>query len=200
MEPVFSEGQVLAGKYRVDGRIGAGGFGTVLLATQIYGQQELGQVVLKFLHADLVHDEGIVRRFVNEAKAARLLSSPHAVKIFDLAFDEQGVPFIVMEYLEGESLADVLAQGGGRMEPARACEIAIQIADTLAECHDKGIVHRDLKPDNILLIGGHRGDFVKILDFGIARVASPQGAVICLKSIIPPSHTPNAVNLFKELS
>jgi len=169
-------GKVLGGKYRVESRLGAGGFGTVLLATQLHGHQDLGHVVLKILHADLAQQENVRRRFVNEARAARQLGSPHAVKVFDLCYDDQGVPFIVMEYLEGQSLADVL-EDVERLPVSRVLSIGRQVAEALAECHDKQIIHRDLKPDNILLLGGHREDFAKILDFGIARVPSPTGRV-----------------------
>jgi hypothetical protein len=171
-------GKVVTGKYRLESRLGAGGFGSVLLATQLHGTHELGEVVLKFLHANLVHNESVMRRFINEARAARQLSSPHAVKVFDLSFDENGVPFIVMEYVQGESLADVLRnKKGGKLDPARVVRIGVQMAAALGECHEKDIIHRDLKPDNILLLEGHNKDFVKILDFGIARVPSPQGHV-----------------------
>jgi len=169
-------GKVLGGKYRVESRLGAGGFGTVLLATQLHGEQDLGQVVLKILHADLAQQDNVRRRFVNEARAARQLGSPHAVKVFDLSYDDQGVPFIVMEYLEGLSLADALDEAE-RLPLGRVLSIGRQVAEALAECHAKEIIHRDLKPDNILLLGGHREDFVKILDFGIARVPSPTGRV-----------------------
>ncbi len=169
-------GKVLGGKYRVDSRLGAGGFGTVLLATQLHGQQDLGRVVLKILHADLAQQDNVRRRFENEARAARQLGSPHAVKVFDLSYDDQGVPFIVMEYLEGVSLADALEEAE-RLELGRVLSIGRQVAEALAECHAKEIIHRDLKPDNILLLGGHREDFAKILDFGIARVPSPTGRV-----------------------
>ena len=170
-------GKVILDKYRVDRRLGAGGFGVVVLAMQLHGQQELGHVVLKFLHNDLVNDESIMRRFVNEARAARQLASPHAVKVFDLAFGEDGVPFIVMEYLEGESLADTILAHEGWLPVERVLRIGMQVAQTLAECHDKDILHRDLKPDNILLLPGHHRDFVKILDFGIARVPSQVATV-----------------------
>lgn len=169
-------GKVLGGKYRVESRLGAGGFGTVLLATQLHGEQDLGHVVLKILHADLAQQDNVRRRFVNEARAARQLNSPHAVKVFDLCYDDQGVPFIVMEYLEGQSLADALEESE-RLPVGRVLSIGRQVAEALAECHAKEIIHRDLKPDNILLLGGHREDFAKLLDFGIARVPSPTGRV-----------------------
>lgn len=169
-------GRVLGGKYRLESRLGAGGFGTVLLATQLHGDQDLGHVVIKILHTDLAQQDSVRRRFVNEARAARQLGSPHAVKVFDLSYDEEGVPFIVMEYLEGKSLADVLEEER-RLPLGRALCIGRQVAEALAECHAKEIIHRDLKPDNILLLEGHREDFAKILDFGIARVPSPTDRV-----------------------
>jgi len=140
----------------------------VLRARHEQEGQDFGEVVLKFLHPQMADDPSIRQRFMNEARAARKLTSPHIVKIFDFDFDEQGHPFIVMEYLRGEELHALIKRGP--LEPARLVRISRQITGALQECHDAGILHRDLTPKNIILLGGHRQDFVKVLDFGIARL------------------------------
>ena len=128
------------------------------------------------MHQNLAQNESIRKRFINEARAARQVRSPHAVKMFDLGFDEDGTPYLVMEYLEGESLEEIL-RGSGRLSPARTFRIGLQVAGALDECHGKGIIHRDLKPDNLLLLPGRGEDFTKVLDFGIARVPDKDGTV-----------------------
>lgn len=165
-------GRLVDGKYRIEKRLGAGGFGAVFRATQIHGNTSLGQVVLKFLLGEVAENPSIRQRFVNEARAARQLTSPHVVKVFDLGFDEDGAPFMAMEYLTGVSLGDHLERYR-RLPAAEALDAAAQIAEAMEECHDKGVLHRDLKPDNILLVPQKAGHFVKILDFGIARVPTP---------------------------
>jgi len=167
-------GRMVDAKYRIERRLGAGGMGAVFLAKQMHGQTELGKVVLKFLLGEHLHNPSIRNRFVNEARAARQIASPHVVKVFDLGFDEDGAPFMVLEHLQGTSLAAVL-QSEGRLHPDRAVGIALQIAEAMEECHQKQILHRDLKPANILLQPQRIGDFVKVLDFGIARVPQPDG-------------------------
>jgi len=169
-------GRTIGGKYRLDKKLGAGGFAQVFLARQIEGGIDLGEVVLKFLHQNLAQNESIRKRFINEARAARQIRSPHAVKMFDLGFDDDGVPYLVMEYLEGESLEQALNRTG-KQPPERVVRIGLQVAGALDECHEKGIIHRDLKPDNLLLIAGRGEDFVKVLDFGIARVPDKDGTV-----------------------
>jgi eukaryotic-like serine/threonine-protein kinase len=160
-------GRVINGKYRVTRKLGEGGFGIVLHARQLQGGNDLGDVVLKFLHPHLAGQPPLRKRFVNEAKASRALRSPHVVKVFDFDFDERGLPFIVMEYLQGSPLAAALERGP--LPPLRAVRIGIQVASALHECHLGGIVHRDLKPSNILLLSG-KEDFVKLIDFGVARL------------------------------
>ena len=169
-------GRTIAGKYKLIRRIGTGGFAQVFLAKQVEAGHDLGEVVLKFLHQNLAQKENIRRRFINEAKAARQIRSPHAVKMFDLGFDEDGTPYLVMEYLEGESLQDLLS-AHGRLPPERVLRLGLQVAGALDECHQKGIIHRDLKPDNLLLIPGRGEDFTKVLDFGIARVPDRDGTM-----------------------
>jgi serine/threonine protein kinase len=150
-------GRLINDKYLVVARIGCGGFGLVHRARQQQHGVDLGLVVLKFLHPELVENASIRRRFVNEARAARLVASPHVVKVFELDeaasgvdVDATRVQFIAMEHLEGERLADRLA--GGQMPPATALRVARQMAQALEACHATGVVHRDLKPENVLLL------------------------------------------------
>ena len=171
-----SVGRLVQQKYRLLERLGSGGFAVVYRATQLQGELDLGQVALKFLRPQMAENESVRRRFINEARAARKVGSPHAVKVFDLGFDEEGVPFMAMEYLGGRSLEREVSQRGV-LPAARVVEIGLQVAGALAECHGLGIIHRDLKPDNLILLEGQDGDFVKVLDFGIARVPDPDGTV-----------------------
>ncbi len=159
-------GQTFGEKYKVERKLGEGGFGVVLLARQIKGEHDLGYVVLKFLHPHLASQPSLRKRFINEARAARALTSQHVVKVFDFDFDEKGNPYLVMEYLEGQQLHPLIKQGA--MEPGRVTQIGIQITGALQECHAAGILHRDLTPKNILLLPGRYADFVKVIDFGIA--------------------------------
>jgi len=165
-------GRLIDQKYRIEKRLAAGGFGTVFLATHLHGEHELGKVVLKFLHSELAHDAAIAKRFVTEAKAARELTSPHVVRVFDLGFSDEGVPFMVQEYITGDGLDVVMKKAHGRLPFDRVVQIAMQIAEAMDEAHSKGILHRDLKPENLKLTPQREREFVKVLDFGIARVDS----------------------------
>ena len=164
-------GRVLGNKYRIDRRISAGGFGIVFLATQLHMSQELGRVIVKMLHPEHSFEPVIKKRFINEAKAARTIASPHVVKVFDLDFDKAMVPYMVQEYVEGETLSSIM-EARGRLPMPRAVTIALQVAEGMKEAHEKGILHRDLKPENIILQNVGKTDFVKLIDFGIARIQS----------------------------
>jgi serine/threonine protein kinase len=164
-------GRVLGNKYRIDRRISAGGFGIVFLATQLHMSQELGRVIIKMLHPEHSFEPVIKKRFMNEAKAARTIASPHVVKIFDLDFDKAMVPYMVQEYVEGETLSSIMEKHG-KIPMPRAVTIALQVAEGMKEAHEKGILHRDLKPENIILQTVGKTDFVKLIDFGIARIQS----------------------------
>ncbi|MBN1770678.1 MAG: serine/threonine protein kinase [Deltaproteobacteria bacterium] len=165
-------GRVVHGKYRVDKRLSAGGFGTVFLAMQVHGGIEMGRVILKFLHREHAQDPGVTKRFLNEVKTARELINPHIVRVFDLGYDHDGTPFMVQEFIEGEGLEGVL-QREKRLPPPRALKLAMQVAEGMAEAHGKGIIHRDLKPENLRIQDGT--GLVKILDFGIARISTTRG-------------------------
>ncbi|MBI5500676.1 MAG: serine/threonine protein kinase [Deltaproteobacteria bacterium] len=167
-----SSGKLVGGRYRIERRLAAGGFGTVFLATHVQDGVELGRVVLKFLHRELAASAKIRRRVINEVRVARALVNPHIVRVLDLDEDDDGVPFQVQEYVDGEGL-DVLLRRAGPLPPGRAAELARQIAEGLAEAHAKDVVHRDLKPENIRI--ERATGLVKILDFGVARVMGPHG-------------------------
>lgn len=153
---------VIAGRFRVECEIGKGGMGTVYRASHL----ELGRAVaVKVLKPEFAADRVVADRFMREARTMARLRHPRAAMIFDAGRLPDGRPFIVMEHVEGVTLAEKLARDG-RFEPERAVRIAAEICDVLAEAHSLGIVHRDLKPSNIML--NERG--VCVLDFGIAKV------------------------------
>lgn len=161
-------GQTLAGKYDVTEQIGKGGMGVVYKANQ----QMLDRVVaIKMLQAELVSDENSNKRFQQEAKAASCLSHPHIITLYDYGvLQGGGQPYLVMEYLEGVPLIDEI-RGRGPLDPFRAVKIFSEVADGLYHAHTQGIVHRDLKPSNIILVERDGDpDFVKIVDFGLAKL------------------------------
>ncbi|HEX6009936.1 MAG TPA: Stk1 family PASTA domain-containing Ser/Thr kinase [Actinomycetota bacterium] len=155
---------MLGGRYRVENELGRGGM------AKVYRGQDtvLGRTVaIKILAPQYAEDQGFVQRFRREAQAAARISNQTIVSVFDTGSDD-GVHFIVMEYVEGRTLADYLT-GGGRIMPDRAIDIAIDVARALEAAHAQGVIHRDIKPGNIMLDG--QGD-VKVTDFGIARVTA----------------------------
>src|SRR3989440_3828092 len=160
-------GQVLAGKYRIDEKIDEGGMGCVYRATHVLMEKT---VAVKVLHPALAADDRIVARFTREAKAASRISHPHAINVTDFGESENGIVYLVMEYLRGRTLKDIV-RDGGPMPLARVTEIVRQVAGALDAAHAEGVIHRDLKSDNIMLeeaAGG--GDWAKGLDFGIAKI------------------------------
>jgi serine/threonine protein kinase len=154
--------QVIAGRFRVECEIGRGGMGTVYRASHL-GLERV--VAVKVLKPEFSADREVAERFMREARTMARLRHPRAAMIFDAGHLVDGRPFIVMEYVEGSTLAETLARDG-QFSPERAVSVAAEICDVLAEAHALGIVHRDLKPSNIMLNG--RG--VCVLDFGIAKV------------------------------
>jgi eukaryotic-like serine/threonine-protein kinase len=163
------EGKVLQGRYRILSLLAEGGMGVVYKGERV----GIGRpVVIKFLHAVLSDKPGIVDRFEREARATARLNHPNCVALVDFGIDE-GAPYLVMEYVEGKTLADLLDHGAVR--PERAVEISRQILAGLEHAHERGILHRDLKPANVMIVDceGYPGDFVKILDFGLAKLAWP---------------------------
>jgi tRNA A-37 threonylcarbamoyl transferase component Bud32 len=163
-------GREIIGQYVIVDKLGEGGMGEVYLADQ----PAIGrQVAIKIVHPqtrERDHDEHVAR-FRNEAKAAASLESPHIVQIFNWGELEDGTLFMAMEYLPGRTLAQLLDERGGVIEPELAVAIAEQICAALGEAHGAGIVHRDLKPSNIMLIErGEQANFAKVLDFGVAKL------------------------------
>lgn len=165
-------GQTLASKYRIEERISEGGMGTVYRATHVLMEKA---VAIKVLHPSLAADDKIVARFTREAKAASRISNPHALNVTDFGESENGIVFLVMEYLRGKTLKEVI-RGEGRMPLKRVVEVTRQICGALDAAHAEGVVHRDLKSDNIMLeevAGGN--DWAKVLDFGIAKILETEG-------------------------
>jgi serine/threonine-protein kinase len=171
---VPAPGQIIAGKYLVDRVLGTGGMGVVVAARH----HQLGQwVAIKFMRGEADHDSGAVSRFVREARAAVALSSEHAAKVLDVGTLETGAPYIVMEYLAGIDLGEVLRQNGP-LSVVDAVDAVLQASEAVAEAHSLGIVHRDLKPSNLFVskrVGG--GPLIKVLDFGISKMIDPTAAV-----------------------
>jgi predicted Ser/Thr protein kinase len=154
--------EVIAGRFRIERELGTGGMGTVYLATHLGLERP---VAVKIIRREFVGDADVADRFLLEARTMARLRHANAAMIFDAGNLPDGRHFIVMEFVEGETLSQALARQG-RFSFTRAVEIATQICDVLEEAHRLGIIHRDLKPSNILL--GKRG--VCVLDFGVAKV------------------------------
>jgi serine/threonine-protein kinase len=164
-------GQTLAGKYRIDKLIKTGGMGSVYCGKHVLMDKT---VAVKVLRPSLAVDDAVVARFSREAKAASRISHPHAVSVTDFGESENGVVFLVMEYLDGRTLKEIIASEG-RFTLERAVEIVRQVAGALDAAHAQGVVHRDLKSDNIMLSQTNGGDWAKVLDFGIAKIQQAEG-------------------------
>ncbi|MBI5477830.1 MAG: protein kinase [Deltaproteobacteria bacterium] len=168
-------GTLVGERYQVLGLLGRGGMGSVYRALHVMMQKELA---LKVLHPELGRLEEVARRFEREAQSASRLDHEHIVRVTDFGRDHGPggeMLFLVMEILEGDSLKQIIRRRG-RLAPAAAVGIARQILDALEHAHAQGVVHRDLKPDNVMLAERPgRSDFVKILDFGIAKLSGPSG-------------------------
>ena len=163
------EGDVLAGKYRVDRVIGSGGMGVVVAA------RHLGldtKVAIKMLRPEMLTQEEVVARFGREAKAAARITNEHVGRVFDVGTLESGAPYLVMEFLDGTDLHQwVHAQGP--LPITLGVDLLLQACEAIAEAHELGIVHRDLKPANLFCVRKQDGSpFIKVLDFGISKVGS----------------------------
>jgi serine/threonine-protein kinase len=171
-EDIDLTGTLVGGKYRVEHLVGSGGMGTVWS-----GVHEVlrTRVAIKFIRPMFADREEARRRFEIEARAAANVQSKHAVQVYDYGVEGHGLPYIVMEFLEGESLSDALIRRGPLPAPEVA-KIIGQAARALQKAHEAGIVHRDLKPDNIFLAANVEGVeaglpyMVKLVDFGIAKL------------------------------
>ena len=165
--------EVIDGRYRIDELIGEGGMGHVYLAEHV----EIGKrVAIKILHPVYGRMPDLVERFRREARAASKIGHPHIVDVTDSGTTEDGSVYFVMEYLEGVELASVIDREGA-LDVARALRVTTQICRALAAAHAVGIIHRDLKPENVFLtVREGAADFVKVLDFGIAKSSEAEEA------------------------
>ncbi len=159
-------GELISGRYRITALLGEGGMGAVYLAEHVHMKKRLA---LKLLHPALAGNEEVIARFRREAEAAAHLDHPNVVAATDFGQTDDGAFFLVLEYIDGTSLREVME--GGPIPTGRALHIARQIALALGRAHEAGIVHRDLKPENVMLVRKEDdADFVKVLDFGVARI------------------------------
>lgn len=165
-------GKTIANKYRVEQMIGEGGMGKVYKAMQVALDKP---VVLKVLRQALLSDERTVARFQREAKAASRLNHPNSISVIDFGQADDGAMYIAMEYVQGKDLHHILSREWPLPE-ARVIRVMSQVLSALADAHSAGVIHRDLKPENIM-VEQRRGepDFVKVLDFGIAKIVDGTG-------------------------
>jgi serine/threonine-protein kinase len=159
--------QILTGKYRLERELGRGGMGSVWLAQHLTLRSP---VAIKLIDPAIAENPEALSRFLREAQSAASLRSPHVVQILDHGVDN-GVPFIVMELLEGESLAGRLERQH-RLSPAETARILTQVCRAITRAHEAGVIHRDLKPDNIFLVRNDEEEVAKVLDFGVAKASS----------------------------
>ena len=155
-------GKIIKGKWRIDARLGAGATATVYAATHRNGYR----VALKVLHVDLSRDQEIVARFLREGYVANTITHKGVVRVLDDDVTEDGAVFLVLELLEGESLASMLTKNGGRLPWMQVADKMVELLDVLSTAHSLGVVHRDIKPDNVFLT---TEGVLKVLDFGLAR-------------------------------
>lgn len=175
-------GKTLLGQFRIEEPIGAGGMGTVYRAHQTTLSRN---VAVKILHPELASNPDAVRRFHREAKVATQLEHPNLVRVFLFGElpNEEGL-YLIMEYLEGKSITDVLKTEGALPVP-RALHLAAQVCEGVGVAHAQGIVHRDVKPENIMVVQRHGdADFVKVLDFGIARLLWDEQSALTQSGVI----------------
>jgi serine/threonine protein kinase len=166
-------GKILGGMYRIESKLGAGGMSVVYKAEHLLLQQP---VVIKFIAHEHFNDFKMVRRFSQEAKASSILSHPNVVGTREFGVTEDGRPFIVMDYVPGIPLSDLIEQRGP-LTPERAIELILPVCEGLKHAHERGIVHRDIKPANIIIENeGGEKETAKIVDFGIAKDTSVQAA------------------------
>jgi len=159
-------GSVIAGNYHIEKKLGEGGMGTVYLGQHV----KMGRKsAIKVMTQSMAHDPDAIARFNREATNAARINHPNVCAIYDFGETPDGLIYLAMEFIEGESLSDLMEREGV-LPPQRAAGIFQQAADALQAAHDLGIVHRDLKPDNIMITRGKGGaDVVKVVDFGIAK-------------------------------
>lgn len=188
-------GQLLAGKYRLEALLGAGAMGYVYRAVN----EQVGRAVaIKLLRAEHAENEGVVDRFLREARTANLVRHPNVVDVVDLGKTEGGIPFLVQELLDGDDLAHHLSKNGGTLSLEEVEALVLPIIDAVAEAHAHGVVHRDIKPDNVFVakVGSKR--IPKLLDFGISKVhttdvrATDVGVMMGTPAYMPPEQVRGA--------
>jgi serine/threonine-protein kinase len=180
----FLPGTLLGGRYRILTLLGRGGMGEVYRAMDM----TLGQsVALKFLPEEASRNQRLLERFHGEVRVARLVSHPNVCRVYDIGAVE-GMPFISMEYVDGEDLASLLTRIG-RLPADKAVETARKLCSGLAAAHDRGVIHRDLKPQNIMM--NKRGEVV-IMDFGLAAIAGEIGGAEARNGT--PASRPRAIS------
>jgi serine/threonine protein kinase len=165
MDMSWGPGRVIAGRYRLVSQLGQGGMGSVWRADHM---SLSSPVAIKLIDPEIARRPEMLERFQREAQSSAALRSPHVVQILDYGVDE-GVPFIAMELLEGESLADRLARVH-RLPFADTVRVVSHIGRALAKAHEGNVIHRDLKPDNVFLVKNDDKEIAKVLDFGIAKI------------------------------
>jgi serine/threonine protein kinase len=165
-EGPWAPGAVIAEKYEVISQLGSGGFGSVYKVRHIFRKKHYA---LKTPHSQFSRDEVFRRRFEREIEAMERFVHPDAVMIRDSGVTAEGHPYYTMDFIEGESLKDILRREG-KLSPERAVPIVLRVLRVLDVSHSHGIVHRDIKPDNILLTGVNGREGVKVLDFGVAKL------------------------------
>jgi eukaryotic-like serine/threonine-protein kinase len=169
-EPGLEPGSVIAGRFRVERKLGEGGMGAVYSAVNITTSRA---VALKVMHPEHAMKKDIVRRFMREAKAATVITHPNVIEVFDVVEADSGEPVMVMELLRGEPL-DALLQRQGALPLGDVARIMAPVISAVGAAHARGIVHRDLKPENVFLsTTGHGAMKPKVLDFGIAKILDP---------------------------
>ncbi len=166
-------GQIIDGKYRIVRLLGTGGMGAVFEGENIRIRRK---VAIKMLHGSVSTNPEVVARFEREAQAAALVGSDHICEVLDLGMLPDQTRYMVMEYLEGDTLSGLIKRAG-RLTPAQSIPILGQILDALGSAHAAGIIHRDLKPDNVFILPQKGGvqNFVKILDFGVSKFSQLGG-------------------------
>jgi serine/threonine protein kinase len=183
---VAPEAGPIAAKYDIKEKLGTGGFGTVYRARH----RALDTfVAIKVLHAHLLGSDTTRQRFTIEGISACRVRHANAVTVLDAGTTDQGAPYLVMELLEGKSLQQELADEGV-LSVRRTAEIVIPVCDVLQAAHEAGVIHRDIKPANIMQVRGPRGDVVKVLDFGIAKLVDEvfDGAVTAGDQVVGTPH------------
>src|SRR3569623_467308 len=196
---VIAPGDILGGRYQVERVLGRGGMGYVVAARHLHLDQ---RVAIKLLLAEHLEEPLIVERFLREARASVRLRSEHVGRVFDAGRFDDGVPYLVMEYLEGHDLA-VELRTAKQLPVAVAIDFILQACEALAEAHQLGIIHRDLKPANLFIARDADGTTkIKVLDFGISKVADdPSSDLTRTRGVMgsPPYMSPEQLRASRDV-